>query len=160
MRTAAFLLALVGSVVCGALGLFLVGSTYARLEQVDRIEQIERSGARMRAVATTGLEDAEARARAAGGLLGAMVLGGLGAGFTRRRPKVAIPLLLAAGAAPPVFALWALCPSSPFLLGALLAFVGRDEPLEDAEATSFRGHDPRLKDAPDPSASSEGSDHA
>lgn len=144
MRTAAFLLALVGSVACGGLGIFLVGSTYARLEQVERIEQLERSGARMRAVASTGLEDARARARAAGGLLGAMVFGGIGAALTRRRPRVAVPLLVLAGAAPPFFALWTLCPSSPFLLGALVALLGRNEPIEDAEATSFRRHDPRL----------------
>lgn len=126
MRTAAFLLAIVGAVACVGLGLFLVGSAYARGEQVERLETSEHR-ARFGEGARMGRADADARKHAAIALLVGGALGAIGAGLVRKRPVVAAPFLLVGGVAPAVVALWAVCPSAPLALAALVAFVGKDE---------------------------------
>jgi uncharacterized membrane protein len=127
VRTAAFLLALLGAVACVGLGLFLVGSAYARGEQVERLETSEHR-TRFGQGARLGRADADARRNTAIVLLVAGLIGGAGAALVRRRPMVATPLLVVAGVAPAIVALWAVCPSAPLVLAALAALAGRDEP--------------------------------
>lgn len=126
MRTAAFLLALVGAVACVGLGLFLVGSAYARGAQVERLETSAHR-ARFEEGARHGRADADARKNAAIVLLIAGVVGGIGAGLVRKRPMHAVPFLAIGGVVPAFGALWAICPSAPIALAALVALAGKDE---------------------------------
>ena len=135
MRSAAFLLALVGAVACVGLGLFLGGSAFARGQQVERLEtgtHLERFGASAR----TGRADVSSRQHAAVALLIGGFVGGVGASLVRKRPMVAAPFLALGGAAPAFGALWALCPAAFLGLAALAAFAGRDEE-PPAEAPAY-----------------------
>lgn len=135
VRTAAFLLAIVGAVACVGLGLFLVGSAYARGQQVERLETGEHRE-RFDRGARLGRADADARTHTAIALLIGGALGAVGAGLVKKRPMVAAPFLLLGGVAPAVVALWAVCPSAPLVLAALVAFVGKDE-APPAEAPAY-----------------------
>lgn len=114
-RTLALTLALLGVAATGLAGLFSVGSAAASQQRIEHAQRLNRR------VPGTAIADARGITWRAGAMLAAAVLGLIGVAVMRRRPKPAAGVFALAFALPVPFALWAVCPATPFLFGALFA---------------------------------------
>ena len=122
VRLAVFLCASLGAAATGLMGMYMVGSSYARGDQLARAERWSRDSPARRA-SVRGLEREADRQRAgAYALLAACALGVLGTVLARReRERLAAPFLLAGGVAP-AFLWWpGLFASGLLLLAGALA---------------------------------------